>query len=100
MDNLEKITFDYSLKDIPLSHKKDYLIKLYDAASKFINRMRWKMFFHNKDDLPEATHVETHIFKSSKSAPFSNELKEFEKDLFELISKVRFNKFIPNFHKT
>ena len=37
MEDIKKVEFNYSLKDIPLANQKEYLIKLYDATSKFIN---------------------------------------------------------------
>ena len=45
------------------------------------------------------TNSETPVFKSSKSAPFCNELKEFEKDLFDMISNVNFDRFMPKFQQ-
>ena len=77
-----------------------YLIKLYDSTSKFINRMRWKMLFHNNDDDPtETLDSKTNILKCSRSDPKCNELKEFEKDLFNLINDIKFNKYVPEFQK-
>ena len=62
--------------------------------------MRWKMFFYNNDDHIEKLEDKTSIFKSSKSASKCNELNEFEKDLFNLISEIRFRKYVPEFKKT
>jgi len=61
--------------------------------------MRWKMFFYNNDDHTEKFDKKTSIFKSSKSAPKCNELIEFEKDLFNLISEIKFSKYVPKFQK-
>ena len=46
MEDIKKVDFNYSLKDIPIANKKEYLIKLYDATSKFVNRLRWQLFFY------------------------------------------------------
>ena len=74
-------------------------MKLYDAASKYTNRMRWKLSFLNKDNSSE-----TPLFKSSKSALFCNKLKEFEKDLFDMkcnvkLINVKLNRFMPEFQQ-
>ena len=87
MEDIKKISFSYSLKDIPLTNKKEYLTKMYDATSKFINRLRWKVFFCNKEINDPYDHKEEDIFKSSRSAPACEELKLFENDLFNIIKK-------------
>ena len=100
MDEFQKINFEYSLKDIPTSSKKEYLIKLYDAISKFINRIRWKIFHSNKTDDSDTLNLnDENIFKSSKSAPPCDELKAFEKELFDIAKNIKFNKNISPFQK-
>ena len=100
IDEFHKIKFEYSLKDIPTSGKKEYLIKLYDAISKFINRIRWKIFFSNKlDDSDTLNLNDESIFKSAKSAPTCDELKLFEKELFDIVKSIKFNKNISHFQK-
>ena len=91
MEDIKKIQFNYSLKDIPLSHKKDYIIRLYDATSKFINRLRWKMFFINKEIEEQHHKKDEDVFKSSRSAPTCDELKPFETDLYNVIKNIKFN---------
>ena len=92
MDDLIKIKFDYSLKDIPIPIKKKYLIKLYDSISKFINTLRRKVFFSNKLDESNTltcNDVDS-IFKSKNSAPACDELKLFKKDLFDMAKNIKF----------
>ena len=50
MEELKNIDFNYSLKHIPLTTRQVYMIKLYDATFKFINRLKWKIFFSNNKD--------------------------------------------------
>ena len=69
MEDIKKISFPYSLKDIPLTNKKEYLTKMYDATSKFINRLRWKVFFCKKENNDPYERREEDIFESSRSAP-------------------------------
>ena len=99
MENIFSVDFNYSMKDIPISNKKEYLIKLYDSTSKFINRLRWKFFFCNRDDTEDYHTNNDNIFKSSKAAPACEELRPFEKDLLEMINSIKFDNYISNFHK-
>ena len=89
MEDIQKVNFKYSLKDIPICNKKEYLIKLYDATSKFINRLRWKLFFYNHEDNSPYENKEENIFKSRKSAPAHDDLKAFENDIFNLIKSIK-----------
>ena len=42
---MEKINFNYSLKNIPVPSTKDYKLKLIDKIENVIKRMRWKAHF-------------------------------------------------------
>ena len=102
MEYIKKVDFNYSLKDIPTASKKEYLIKLYDATSKFVNRLRWKLFFCNNEDANPFVHKEykeEDVFKSSRSAPACEDIKAFENDLFETIKNIKFSSFRSNFQK-
>ena len=47
---MEKINFNYSLKNIPVPSKSSYKLKLIDKIENVIKRMRWKaQFFINGD---------------------------------------------------
>ena len=100
MEDIKKIEFKYSLKDVPLSNKKQYLTRMYDATTKFINRLRWKIFFHNNENNDQYERKEEDIYKSSRSAPACEELKAFENDLFNVIRKIRFTTYKSEFQKT
>ena len=55
-DIMEKVTFDYSMKNIPLPSKNTYKAKLHVKVENVIKRMRWKSyFFHN----PSASNQQT-----------------------------------------
>ena len=97
VNNILNVDFNYSLKDIPISNKKEYLFKLYDTTSKFVNRLQWKCYYINRDINEYNSEHEENIFKSSTSAPASEELKHFEKGLIELVNNIKFNTYIPKF---
>ena len=75
MEDIKKVEFNYSLKDIPLANQKEYLTKLYDATSKFVNRLRWKLFFCNNEDISPRESKEEDVFKSNRSAPACDAIK-------------------------
>ena len=98
MEDIKQVDFNYSLKDIPIANKKEYLIKLYYATSKFVNRLRWKLLFYNSEDISPHEFKEEDVFKISKSAP-SCDLKAFENDLFDIIKNIKFTSYESNFQK-
>ena len=99
MKHIKKLEFNYSLKDIPLSNRKEYKIKLYDAASKFINRLRWKAFFISNESVDINKQKEEDIFKTNRSAPACEEIKKFEVDLFKLSGSIKFTNHRSRFTK-
>ena len=61
---MEKINFNYSLKNIPTPSRSSYQLKLIDKNESVIKRMRWKAFFFLKDNNSNETERETFAFKS------------------------------------
>ena len=45
---MEKINFNYLLKNIPTPSRSSYQLKLTDKIEAVIKRMRWKVFFFLK----------------------------------------------------
>ena len=61
----------------------------------FIERMRWKVhFFLNPKVGTE--NLETFGFNTTKSAPQCKEIANFESDLIDLVSNVKFKEGHPN----
>ena len=94
---MEKINFNYSLKNIPVPSKSSYKLKLIDKIESVIKRMRWKAHFFINGDSTE-TKKETYGFKSKQYPSQIKELDMFEKDLFELIKSVKFRNSNDEFH--
>ena len=63
---MEKINFNYSLKNIPTPSRSSYQLKLIDKIESVIKRMRWKAFFFLKDNNSNETVRETFGFKSKR----------------------------------
>ena len=102
---MDKISLNYSLKDIPIQSNRAYLIKMFDMTNKFLNRLRWAVYWHEKKDNIDPTDSETdygannNLFPSRKSAPISPKLTGFENDLFNLCKNLKFKKPISKFQK-
>ena len=46
---MEKLSYDYSLKDIPMPSESSYRIKLVENIESVLRRMRWKAWFLLKE---------------------------------------------------
>ena len=75
-------------------------------TSKFINRIRWKIYWHEKKQNTDLVASESdsttidqlnpnnnkNIFPSKRSAPISRKILGFENDLFDLCKNLKFKK--------
>ena len=81
MDEMEKVQFNYSTRNIPLPSKHNYLLSMIDKAESLIVRMRWKVkCFENEMD-ESVKNFNSYGFKSSKSPSPHKALAAFEGDL-------------------
>ena len=103
---LKPFDVKYSLKNIPISNRRSYMIKLFDMANNFINRLRWKAYFYEKKMNQEKAEEEADydpeydIFPSKRYGPWSDNLAAFENDLFDLIKNTKFKRSTRGFQKT
>ena len=44
---MEKLKFDYSMKNIPVTTERSYLLKLIEQIEMVIKRMRWKVIYYS-----------------------------------------------------
>ena len=86
---MEKINFNYSLKNIPVPSKSSYKLKLIDKIENVNKRMRLKAHFFINGNSKE-TKKEVHGFNSKQDPSQIKELGMFEKDLLELVKSVKF----------
>ena len=94
---MERVSFNYSTKNIPVASKKEHIRQLIDKTEQFLCRMRWKAYhFLNPYEQPEK---ETFGFKTRNSPPVIEELKEFEDGLTKIIQKVKFKNIECQFQK-
>ena len=96
---MEKINFNYSLKNIPISSKSSYQLKLIDK----IKRMRWKAHFFMSSNVIEC-YKESFGFKSKNCPAQIKELEAFEKNLLDIVKSIKFrninNKTVCFYHVT
>ena len=50
---MDKVTYDYSLKNIPIPSQRKYMKTLISKVESVVHRMRWKAFFFDKKTKPE-----------------------------------------------
>jgi hypothetical protein len=77
------------MKNIGIPSRNQYLRNLIDKTEKVVHRMRWKAHFYLNDN-NRLEKNETFGLPSNKCAPPIKEMKEFEDDLVQLISKITF----------
>ena len=102
---MEKIKFGYSMKNIAICNRRQYMCKLYEMTSRMIERIRWKVYHFEKytddqDDNNEGLH---RVFPTRNSAPANDNLVDFESDIYNLIRSVEFrrqsNDFLDKLNK-
>ena len=81
---MEKINYNYSLKNIPTPSITSCQLKLIEKVERVITRMRWKAHFFLNGDNTEEIRKETSSFKPCYHPPQPTELEMFEKDLLHL----------------
>ena len=85
---MEKVKFDYSMKNIPVTTERSYLLKLIEKIEMVIKRMRWKVIYCDMKE--NSIKTETYGVKSQKAPPPINELAAFQNDLIELVKNIKF----------
>ena len=85
---MERISFNYSLKNIPVPLPPSYKLRLIEKIESVIKRLRWKAdFYLNKDDENKNTKTEneTHRLKTRKCPPQCEEMENFKRDLMNIV---------------
>ena len=86
---MEQKNLGISTNNIPIGDSKEYNIQLIRSVNRFVNRVRWKIFYLFNPKA-KGTRKESYGLKSQKAAPRSDKyLKEFEKELHRLVKEVK-----------
>ena len=89
---MEKINFEYSLKNIPTPNKKSYIKSMISKTEHFLKRMRWKAFFHDNPTPDNNQQRNNFGFPSEKTPPQIKDLIPFEDDMYNLIKTAQFKR--------
>ena len=95
---MEQRTFNYSLKNIPIPHDKQYKKNLLEKSEEVIKRMRWKAVFLDKEETESRT-KEHYGFKSRNCPPQIIEMEAFENELLDTIRNITFRRNYNQFQK-
>ena len=92
---MEKLNFDYSLKNISIPSQKEYLTELIHSTEKFYRNFQFKVWhFLNPS---ESAKKETYGFRTIKAPPRSPELEQLGIRLQNMIRDVEFRHFDNSF---
>ena len=90
---MERVNFNYSMKNIPIPSKNAYLKKLIFKLESFIKRIWWKAYFLDKPNkIDDAATVNNFGFKSVLTPPEKGHLKAFEEDLYDPVHNIEFKR--------
>ena len=93
---MEKLNFNYSLKNTPVPSKSSYRLKLIDKIESVIKRIQWKAHFFMSGNVIKCD-KESFGFKSKNFPARIKEIEASEKDLLDLVKSIKFrntnNKF-------
>ena len=79
IQTMEKISFNYSLKNIPFPDKSSYTLKLMEKIESVVKRMRWKTYFYLNKETQQKQRKNTLGFKSRHHPPQCNLLYKIDK---------------------
>ena len=99
IQTMEKISFNYSLKNIPFPDKSLYTLKLTEKIESVIKRMRMESLFLFEQRNIRKQQKNTFGFKFRHHPPQCNLLEEFEKDVFDIIKSIKFRKVRNKFQE-
>ena len=90
---MERVKFNYSMKNIPIPSKNAYLKNLIFKLESFIKQIRWKAYlFENSNEINKTTTATNFGFKSVKTPPKNEHLSAFENDLYDLVRNIEFKR--------
>ena len=97
---MEKINFNYSLKNIPIPAKDNYIKCFIGKEESLIRHMRWKaVFFDKNENDNELMQGQTYGFNSEKTPPQNSALTPFEDDLYALMNSIKFSQHQSEFQQ-
>ena len=98
---MERINFSYSLKNIAVPSQKSYQLQLIDKIECVIKRMCWKAHFFQNDANNTSNRMVKEIcgFKSKQHPGQCKEIETFEKNLYNIVSSLKYRKSTDDFQE-
>ena len=89
---ITKTNLTYSLNNVPVPTKNEYMKGIISATETFIQNLRWKVIHLLKDDTkPKKEKINYYGFKTPNNAKNVPLLDEFEADMSHLVSNLEFH---------
>ena len=82
-----KVQFNYSMKNIPIPARDEYILQLIHSVEKFVKNLRWRVKCSQK---PPKEQKETYGFPSPKHPGSVQDLKLLEQRLMAMIRDIEF----------
>ena len=82
INQMEKVNFGYSLKNIPTPNERPYKLQLIEKVELFIKKLRWKaiLFINNSKEITELCESDSvYGLKSNKCFPQRRLHEDFKK---------------------
>ena len=91
-----KVQFNYSMKNIPIPSRDEYVLQLIYSVEKFVKNLRWRVKCSQK---PPKEQKETYGFPSPKHPGSVQDLKLLEQRLMAMIRDIEFRNFTDEFQE-
>ena len=94
---MDKLNFNYSLKNTPLPNKDIYRKNLTQKVESFIKKIRWKGFFFERHFLDNEEIATNFGFKSVKPHPKMTACINLKVTCKHMVQNIEFKKIRSNF---
>ena len=84
-----KKSFGVSVKNIPISIRREHNMQMIYRSERLIKRMRWEAFFYLNPQ-EGGRRKDTFGLPSQRPAPQSPELREFERGMYNLVANITY----------
>ena len=91
-----QVQFNYSMKNIPIPSRDEYVLQLIHSVEKFIKNLRWRVKCFQK---PPTEQKETYGFPSPKHPGSVQDLKLLEQRLLAMVRDIQFRNFTDEFQE-
>ena len=91
-----KVQFNYSMKNIPIPPRDEYILQLTHSVEKFVRNLRWRVKCSQK---PSTEQTEKYGFPSPKHPGAVQDLKLLETRLMAMVRDIEFRNFTDEFQE-